>query len=175
VSSFKEKTIVKAFSATGIWPMDPQVILDRFPEKAQEPTRPSKDNWQRMERLIQSCMKDTTSPESKQLSSLLHEYQVQNNLLHHENQGLREALRGKKKHKKVKVLDLQQRQEYHAGTVLWTPRKLREGKAREKVKQREAHELALQKATMKELRASNKLYKKNIAAEKRVAQEKPRW
>jgi hypothetical protein len=41
------------------------------------------------------------------------------------------------KYKKGKILDLQQRQEFHAGTVLWTPRKLREGKARDKVKERE--------------------------------------
>jgi hypothetical protein len=109
-SSFKKDLIVKAFSATGIWPMDPQVILDRFPEEdppeAQEPTRPSNENWQQMERLISSCMKDNTSPESKQLSSILHEYQVHNHLLHLENEGLREVLETKKKRKKGKVLDL---------------------------------------------------------------------
>jgi hypothetical protein len=176
VSSFNKDLIAKAFSATGIWPMDPQVILHRFPEEgppeAQEPARPSNDNWQQMERLIRSCMKDNTSPESKQLSSLFHEYQVHNHLLHLENERLRDALETKKKRKKGKVLDLQQRQEYHALTVLWTPRKLREGKAREVVKEREAQELQLQKSEAKELRAAAMLYKQKIQEEKRVAREK---
>jgi hypothetical protein len=156
VSSFRKDLIVKAFSATGIWPMDPQVILDRFPKEdpleTQEPARPSNDNWQQMERLIRSCTKDNTSPESKQLSSTLHEYQVHNHLLHLENKESREALETKKKHKKGKVLDLQQRQDFHAGTVLWTPRKLREGKARRVVKEREAQELQLQKVRLRSLK-----------------------
>jgi hypothetical protein len=52
-------------------------------------------------------MKDNTSPELKQLSSTIYEYQVQNYLLNAENQGLREVLKARKKHnKKGKVLDL---------------------------------------------------------------------
>jgi hypothetical protein len=30
ISSFKETSILKSFEATGIWPMDPEVILKRF-------------------------------------------------------------------------------------------------------------------------------------------------
>jgi hypothetical protein len=177
VSSFKKDLILKAFSATGIWPMDPKVILHRFtreepPEAHRTAPQPSNNNWQQMERLIRFCMKDYTSPESKQLSSTIHEYQVYNHLLYLENKGLREALTAKKKHKKGKVLDLQQRQEFHAGTVLWTPRKLREGKARDKVKEREEQELQLQKAEAKELKAAAMLYKQKIQEEKRVAREK---
>jgi hypothetical protein len=48
----------------------------------------------------------------------LYHFQVQNKLLNHENDSLRETLSAKKKHKKKgKALDLQQRQEYHGGTV----------------------------------------------------------
>jgi hypothetical protein len=49
---------------------------------------------------------------------LLHHLANQNELLTDENEGLRDALTTKKKHnKKGKVLDLQQRQEYHSGAV----------------------------------------------------------
>ncbi|KAF2001587.1 hypothetical protein P154DRAFT_432760, partial [Amniculicola lignicola CBS 123094] len=48
----------------------------------------------------------------------LHHLQVQNELLYHENSGLREALTTKSRHKnKGKALDLQQREEYHSGAV----------------------------------------------------------
>jgi hypothetical protein len=48
VSSFRRDLIIKAYSSTGIGPMDPQIILDRFPEEAlpeaQEPTQLSNDS-----------------------------------------------------------------------------------------------------------------------------------
>jgi hypothetical protein len=64
-------------------------------------------------------------PNSKKLSTLLHHLANQNELLTDKNEGLREALTTKKKHNKMgKVLDLQQRQEYHGGAVFWSPRKM---------------------------------------------------
>jgi hypothetical protein len=156
--------------------MDPQVILNRFAREdsldAQIAPQPSNDNWQHIERLIHCCIKDNTSPESRQLLSTFHEYQVQNHLLNLETAGLREALTAKKKHKKRKVLDLQQRKEFHAGTVLWTPQKLREGKARTKEKKREEQELQLRKSVDNELKAAEMLYKKKFQEEACVAREK---
>ena len=49
------------------------------------------------------------------------------------------------------MLDLQQRQEYHGGSVFWSPRKMDEGKARERTNKRLAEEEKLQKAQMKQL------------------------
>jgi hypothetical protein len=81
--------------------------------------------------------------------------QVQNELLNHENQGLRAALVTKRKNsKKRKPLDLQQRQEYHGGAVFWSPRKVREARARESVKKRADEAEKLRKAETKELRAA---------------------
>ncbi|KAI0616314.1 hypothetical protein TUN199_11695, partial [Pyrenophora tritici-repentis] len=45
-----------------------------------------------------------------------------------------------------KALDLQQRQEYHGGSVFWSPRKLREARAREAIRERDETEEKLQKA-----------------------------
>ncbi|KAI1521984.1 hypothetical protein PtrSN001C_012020, partial [Pyrenophora tritici-repentis] len=72
--------------------------------------------------------------------------------------GLEEALQHKKKHKKKgKALNLQQRQEYHAGSVFWSPRKLREAQAREAVRERDEMEEKLQKAQAKKQRKEAQL------------------
>jgi hypothetical protein len=98
--------------------------------------------------------------------------QVQNELLNHENQGLRAALVTKRKNtKKSKPLDLQQRQEYHGGAVFWSPCKVREARVRESVKQCEDKVEKLWKAETKELRAAASLYKKKMAEEARVLRE----
>jgi hypothetical protein len=60
--------------------------------------------------------------------------------------GLREALSLKEKHnKKGEPLDLQQRQEYHDGAVLWSPSKVREARVRDRVEQRKEEAEKLKK------------------------------
>jgi hypothetical protein len=157
--------------------MEPEAVLDRFtaesPENAEAgPAELSQGYWQRMERLIRSAVSDNTAEESKRLSLALHELQVQNQLLSVENEGLRDALTTKRKRKKGKVLDLQQREEYHGGAVFWSPRKIREARAREVVIEKEAYELRLQKANDKELKAAATLYKQKIQEERLVARER---
>ncbi|KAF2031848.1 hypothetical protein EK21DRAFT_110516 [Setomelanomma holmii] len=98
---------------------------------------------------------------------------VSNELLRDENERLQQALKLKKKHKKKgKVLDLQQREEYHGGAVLWSRRKLRESDFRERVSQQEEEQEQLQKAEMKELRAQAALLEKKEAEQERVARER---
>jgi hypothetical protein len=169
--------VLKAFNATGIWPMEPEVILKRFttptPEDHEESTVQGQGYSQRMERLVRSAVHDNTTPESKELSLTLHQQQVRCDLLSVKNKGLRHALTTKRRHKrKHKALNLQQRQEYHGGVTFWSPRKIREARAREKVRERDEQELQLQKANAKELKAAAKLYKKKIQEEKRVARER---
>jgi cell shape-determining protein MreC len=67
---------------------------------------------------VHIAVKDTQQEELKKLSLLLYHISVQNESLKHENEGLREALYYKQKHKKKsKALDLQQYQEYHSRAV----------------------------------------------------------
>jgi hypothetical protein len=110
---------------------------------------------------MDAAVADKANVETKQLATTLHSLQVQNELLHYENDGLRATIATKRKHAiKSKVLDLRQRQEYHAGVVLWSPRKIREARARERVKQQEEEREKLQKSEAKELKAAATLYKK---------------
>jgi hypothetical protein len=88
------------------------------------------DSWRELRRIFDAAVADKAKVEAQQLKASLHSLQTQNKLLHHENNGLTCALEAKKKHKtKSKTMDLQQRKEYHGGTVFWSPRKLCKARA----------------------------------------------
>ncbi|KAF2819144.1 hypothetical protein CC86DRAFT_239679, partial [Ophiobolus disseminans] len=136
---------LKALKSTGIWPMDGETIPKRFTDNTSEaPAQPSaltSNNWRYMERLVRSAVNDQGADELKKLSQTIHSLATQNELLHHKNEGLKEALIVKKRHRKVsKPLDLQQREEYHSGAIFWSPQKVREARAREAVKEQEQHQ-----------------------------------
>jgi hypothetical protein len=93
--------------------------------------------------------------------------------LKHENEGLREALLTKKKHKvKGKALNLQQRQEYRSRGVWWSPRKLEEGKTQKAILEREEMEEKLQKARKKKEKEDLHLQRQIQAEERRVERER---
>ncbi|KAI1670731.1 hypothetical protein L13192_06247, partial [Pyrenophora tritici-repentis] len=74
--------------------------------------------------------------------------------------------------KKGKALNLQQRQEYHGGSVFWSPRKLREARAREAVRERDETEEKLQKAWAKKQRKEAQLQRQVELEEKRVERQR---
>ncbi|KAI1521054.1 hypothetical protein Ptr86124_001422, partial [Pyrenophora tritici-repentis] len=154
--------ILKAFEATGIWPMDANVIL-----------RLSDHDWRKLDRLVRAAVNDSHQYEARKLRSSVHHLSVHYELLKHENEGLKEALQHKKKHrKKGKALDLQQRQEYHGGSVFWSPRKLREARAREAVRERDETEEKLQKARSKKQREEARLQRQDELEERRVERQR---
>ena len=117
VSSFTEKTILKSFEATGIWPMDPGVILKRFTnttttdQESRESSTSvlSESDWRKMRHLVNDAVRDKSTKEAKKLTRKIHHLQVQNELLNYENRGLRGALSYKKdRNKQSKSLGLQQ-------------------------------------------------------------------
>ena len=105
-------------------------------------------------------MKDGASKEAQRVIHTVHHLQVQNEVLLSQNPGLGESLATKKKrnNKKSKTFDLQQEGEYHGGAVVWSPRKLREAEERQVVREKAEEQEKLQKAEMKELKASNALF-----------------
>jgi hypothetical protein len=170
-STMRQELILKSFQATGVWPMDAEVILKRFNATTLEQDEDLElqqvgdgNSWNDLRKVLDAAVADKAKPESKQLAGALHSLQVQNELLHHENDGLRVALTTKRKHqKKSKLLDLQQREEYHGGAVLWSPRKILNRGLEE--------EEQLQKSHRKELRTAAALHRK-IEAEEAKAQRK---
>ena len=172
VSTFTQGLILRSFEATGISPLQPNVILQRFaqgtPEASDSNTSSSSvysgKDWLKIETLLRKAVRDETSKELKKLSRSLHHITVQNSLLHHENLGLKEALKTQKKHKKKsKALNLQSDREYHGGAMFWSPRKVQEARSREQVRQEEEQAENLKKAEIAELRRANKLYNEKIA------------
>jgi hypothetical protein len=132
----------------------------------------NKSSWIQLRKVFDATVKDKADKLTKELSASIYSFQTHNDLLNSENEGLRQALALKRKHKKKsKPLDLQQRKEYHGGAVFWSPSKLREARFRERVKQQEEEAEKLQKAQTRELREAHRLYKKKMAEEAKALQE----
>jgi hypothetical protein len=94
--SFTKRTILRSFAATGIWRMDRERVLKRFPPKPpNKPNNKLEPTWRESDRLLPAAV-NTSSPELKKISTLLHHLANQNELLTDENEGLREALTTKR-------------------------------------------------------------------------------
>lgn len=177
VSTFTGDLVRQAFTATGIHPVNPNVILDRFrhttPETSTSATSGSTAysavDWLKACTTLQAEVKNPRSVGARKLGQTIHHLSTQVELLSDELSGLRQKLYQKKKRQNQPTgqLDLQQHQEYHGGAMMWSPHAFREARARMAVAEQQQHEEELQKAEMKELRAANKLYKEKIAQERR--------
>ncbi|KAF1928523.1 uncharacterized protein M421DRAFT_48400, partial [Didymella exigua CBS 183.55] len=98
----------------------------------------------------------------------LHHISIQNQLLHHENQGLKEALKTQKKHKnESKVLQFQPRKDYHGGAEFYSPSRVERARSDERAKQQNQRAEEHRKAEKKKFRQANKLYNERIAQERR--------
>jgi ribosomal protein L22 len=126
-----------------------------------------------MERLVRAAVSDRTADESKKLSETLHSLAVQNELLHDENDGSREALDDKKKRKeRCKRLNLQREDSYHGGATFWSPQNIRQARARELEKQQQEEAEIAARANRKELQAAAKLLKDQQKEERCVERER---
>jgi hypothetical protein len=178
-STMTPDLIKKSFQATGVWPMDAQVILKRFNKHPQQQDETPEirqhgdgDSWRELRKVFDAAVGDKSKVEAQRLEASFWSLQVQNELLHHENEYLDRSLNTKTNaKKKSKTLDLQQRKEYHGGAVFWSPRKLREARYRESVREEQKKQEQLQKAKDKDLKAAAKLYNLKISEAAKVARQ----
>jgi hypothetical protein len=167
-ASFTPENILKSFEVVGISPPDASPVLNRFisPPSPQDGVPKLADvgdggSWTQLRKLYYLAIKDTSKVSALRLYEALHSLQVQNELLHHRNEAMKEALSIKQKHaKKSRLLPLIQRQEYDSGAVWWSPGSLREARVRDKVFRREEEQEKLRKSDEKELKKAAALYKK---------------
>ncbi|EOA85915.1 uncharacterized protein SETTUDRAFT_78617, partial [Exserohilum turcica Et28A] len=150
-ASLKETTILNAFKATGISPLNPEVILQRFsvpdPMSDSDSSALSASDWRRIERLLRQVVANQGDRQVKRLSQVIHSSSVQNSLLKDEVRKLREALINERtRRKRGKPLPLQEAEEYHGGAVFWSPRKVKEAHDRLRLQEEEQEQLQLQKA-----------------------------
>jgi hypothetical protein len=75
-TSFRKELVVKSFAATGIWPMDQEVILKCFYNTAasepEEAPALAASNWQHIECLVRAAVDNTSTKDAKQLALTLH-------------------------------------------------------------------------------------------------------
>ncbi|KAI0569295.1 hypothetical protein TUN199_11454 [Pyrenophora tritici-repentis] len=176
-ASFKKETILKAFEATGLSPLNPEVILKRFIQPAQSGQSSDSDssalsasNWRKTERLLRQVVHNRSDPRAQKLSRAFHSISVQKSLLTHEAQGLMQALvNERQRRKRGKALPLEAGEDYHGGAVFWSPRKVKEALDRQHQQGLEEERLQHQRAEAARLREIKKQEKLQAAQQKRAA------
>ncbi|KAF1360200.1 hypothetical protein EJ07DRAFT_116092 [Lizonia empirigonia] len=155
--SFTKENILQAFKSTGVWPMDPEPVLKKFPP----PTTDNKEDpefeqlekvlcWKDLQRLFNKVVPDKFTKEAKTLSSSLHYLSTQFALILAENTGLRASLQGKKKHKAARQAAKENKLALQA--VAADKRKADKEK-REKEKEERAQKIAQRKREREEARS----------------------
>jgi hypothetical protein len=172
-STFTPELILKSFTVTGIWPLNADVVLQKFTKTT---VRGSPSNYQLGNRyytnLLKEEVKDPSSEGVKELILHLDQTHAQRDLSNMENIGLRASFHYKKKYKhKGYALDLQQREEYYSWAVFYSPRKVNKARFRRHMKEQEERELQLRKVEMKEERLTKKLRKQKEQEERRLQRE----
>jgi hypothetical protein len=175
-ASFIPKNILKSFEVTGISPPDASKVLNRFisPRFLQDMIPKLADvgdggSLTQLRKLYHLTVEDMSKVPPLHLWEALHSLQVQNELLHHRNKGMKEALIVKRKHaKKSCPLPLKLVQEGDSGAQWWSPGSLARVRAWDVIQRREDKQEKLRRSDEKELKATAALYKKK---QKQVAKE----
>ncbi|KAJ8115409.1 hypothetical protein OPT61_g2929 [Boeremia exigua] len=161
-STFTQGLILKSFEATGIAPLQPNVILQRFAKpspQASDRSRSSSstysgEDWLKIETLLCRVAKDESSKELRKVSRSLHYISIQNQLLHHEIAGLKEYKQVKQQEaeaeeaRKAEMAELRRANKLYKEQVAQERRKqrTREKEERDQVKAKKAEEVAERKA-----------------------------
>jgi hypothetical protein len=166
VSTFTQGLILRSFEATGISPLQPNTILQRFakdtPEASDSSTSSSSvysgKDWLKIETLLRKVAQDESSKELRKISRSLHHISIQNSLLHHEIAGLREV---------VKALEFKPHRDYHGGAKFYSPSRVEKARSDKRTKQQNQRAEELRKAEIAKLRHANKQYNEKTAQERR--------
>ncbi|KAF2843932.1 hypothetical protein T440DRAFT_79610 [Plenodomus tracheiphilus IPT5] len=147
-------------------PLEPEVILKKFRKPTiRQPLGVLSEGGDLNRRKITHLVDQVVPPRSQgsnSLKAVILRLQAAKEIAEYENDGLRAALHVHQKPRNVQQppLDLQQRKEYYGGAVWWSPRKLREARFRQMVKEKEKEkeQELLSKIELKEAREQSRLY-----------------
>jgi hypothetical protein len=94
-TTMRRELILKSFQATGVWPTDAEVVLNRFIATTSDQDEDIKlrelgdgDSWSDLRKILDAAVTDKAKSEGKHVAAALHSLQVQNKLLHYENKGV---------------------------------------------------------------------------------------
>ena len=115
-------------------------------------------------------VKDSTEKKTMQLAQAIHHLICENELLKHENQGLREALLIKNK-RQTRGRPFQPREEdlEHGGAKWWSPRSIQREKRRLEQDEKDKQQKELQRSVDRDARKSAQQLRARLVAERRVA------
>ena len=113
-------------------PQNANVILKRFRVSDSDSNSTSSDEsetslsgWFAISRRLKKVVKDNTEKKTMQLAQAIHHLICENELLKHENEGLREALLIKKKlQSRGRPFQPQEEDLEHGGAKWWSPRSI---------------------------------------------------
>jgi hypothetical protein len=95
----RRELILKAFQATGVWPIDASPVLKRFNSRKKNaataleiPHEGNGSSWRQLRKLFDAAVKGGGKVEQSRLGDALHSLQVNNDLLRHQNSLLEHAL-----------------------------------------------------------------------------------
>jgi hypothetical protein len=181
-ASFKKATILKAFEATGLSPLNPEVILERFNQPAHlgqssdsDSSALSASDWRKIRQLVDRAVADRDQRKISKLNQTIHQLSIRSVLAEHENKRLKEALLNeKKRRKRGKALPLVAAEEYHGGAVFWSPRKVKEARDRQHQQGLEEEQQRLQKAEIARDREDQRQAKAQAIEARRTARAEAR-
>ncbi|RYN27486.1 hypothetical protein AA0114_g12537, partial [Alternaria tenuissima] len=167
----------RSFEATGVYPPNPDVILQKFTKEASDSESSnsvlSGSDWLKLKSIVRREVKDQGSKDVKKLQRSLCHISAQNQILHDEVQGLRRALSIKESRPKTSyTLQLNKDNEYNGGAIVWSPKRMQQAQDRRAAQQQQAELEKLQKAKQAEINKAARDCEAQLKAAKRVEREK---
>ncbi|KAF2820608.1 hypothetical protein CC86DRAFT_428369 [Ophiobolus disseminans] len=115
-ASFKEETILKAFEATGLSPLQPEVILKKFnsqpiqgSSRDSDSSALSASNWRKIRQLVDHTVADRDQRKLSKLNQTIHQLSIRSVLAEHDNVRLKEALINERQEKLQQAQNTAQR------------------------------------------------------------------
>jgi hypothetical protein len=178
INTFTETLVLSAFVSTGIHPLEPDVILDRFKKSSPPPPRTPPDqsepqpassspNWRRCRSDFDRAVRHGDQGAASEARQQMHQIHVALELKDQELQGLKTALESKKKRsKKKKVLPLSPRDpNVQGGAIFWDPASKARADQRMKDAEKQGIAAAAAKADKKQLQYNTKLLREKTKAD----------
>ncbi|EED17213.1 conserved hypothetical protein [Talaromyces stipitatus ATCC 10500] len=184
---FISKNINSAFRTTGLYPFDPEIVINKFNKKIT--SRPSSsesgasiippEDWRRLEKLVKTVVNNIYDEKAVQLRETVSHLSTQLILLQNENQGLKRALINAKKPKnKKQPLLLGLPSEQDGGALFMSPTKVQQARdiisqKNDEAAQKQAHkdDKKLQQQLKKQAKDAEKVKRAQIRQEKREQRE----
>ena len=179
--TFTRSLVKRAFEATGIYPPDPNIILDRFktptplppvtpPKPSEFQPAPNPPSWLKTQSLLKLERAGNHPGAAAAVDQSLHQLHVQLELEKHKNVGLEEALAAnERKRKKKKVLPLSPSDpNLQSGAILYSPRAKQRADQRLVAQEHQKLEKEATKKSKKEAQHRTKLLREKEKENRRM-------